>query len=591
MAYKIGQKIEIKKEEKSESTMKQTFFEIIQVLKSNKLKETDKLVWCNNLISILDNYFIENELEAVQNAKKHAIPLLHALVEKSKIENMPLFFDYYKRLYCFCAKRDFSCFLDYMEWNMPKKVYGTRREYLEPLVYALNRCAFDSKLEFIIASYAPSSAKTYLTTLWSAWSYGLSTSNSIIRLSYSEELVFGASRTVKSYLCSPEFIEIFPIFKLYNGKPFQVEKESDWKIKNANVPKSNHIARTRFGATTGERATWAIILDDMVKGAEEANAVDIHNKLWNSWKTEWWNRRTEDPITYIFIGTQWSNIDILNRIIEERETVSPLHDTDIKFMQESEDGSTIVIRVPMLDENDKTTCERLYPQEMALHLKETTDPFLFSCVYQASPIAPTGREFDDTLLLHYNELPRDASGETACSNGSVATLDPARKGKDNVSMPICRHGYDNYYYFVDCIFQQKPMTDLYDEIVEKIILNQVILLVIENNTDTSLPTIIEERLHKKNYYLCEIRTKYNTQPKEQRIKDNRGIVRNRIKFKEKKDYTPNSDYGRFMDNLTKYSFDYPAKHDDAPDSIAMMASEIIMGKSVLPKAQPFKRFF
>lgn len=585
---KVGDKIQIKKQE---TTLESTFTDILNVLKSNKMKEHDKLDWCNSALSILEEMYKQDELGSVKVAKTKLIPILYKLVEGSNIENKALFFDYYKRTYCFCSRRDFESFVDYMEWKMPKKVLASRREYLRPLVYALNRCAFDPKLEYVVASYAPSSAKTYLTTLWSAWSYGLSTSNSIIRLSYSEELSLGASRTIKAFLCSPEFAEVFPLFKLYNAKPFSTEKESDWKIKNANVPKSNHIARTRFGSTTGERATWAIILDDMIKGAEEANAVDIHNKIWNSWKTEWWNRRTEDPITYIFIGTQWSNIDILNKIIEERESISPLQPTDMKFMMESEDHSTIVIRVPMLDEDDKTTCEKLYPQEMALHLKETTDPFLFSCVYQQAPIAPTGREFDDTLLLHYDELPQTEAGELACSKGAVATLDPARKGKDNVSMPICKHGYNDYYYLVDCLFKQKPMTDLYDEIVDKIISNMVTLLVIENNTDTSLPKLIEEHLHEKNYYLCEIRTKYNTQPKEQRIKDNRGIVRNKIMFKNKSDYAPNSDYGRFMDNLTKYSFDYPSKHDDAPDSISMMASEIIMGKSVLPKAKPIKRTF
>ena len=50
-------------------------------------------------------------------------------------------------------------------------------------------------------------------------------------------------------------------------------------------------------------------------------------------------------------------------------------------------------------------------------------------------------------------------------------------------------------------------------------------------------------------------------------------------FKDKKTYKPNTDYGRFMKNLTTYSFDYPNKHDDAPDSICMCASELIIGKS------------
>lgn len=585
---RVGDKIQIKKQE---TTLENTFTDILNVLKSSKMKEHDKLDWCNSALSILEEMYKQDELGSVKVAKTKLIPILHKLIEGSKIENMALFFDYYKRAYCFCARSDFECFVDYMEWNMPKKVLANRREYLKPLVDALNRCAFDTRLRYIVASYPPSSAKTYLTTMFSAWAFGLSIDNSIIRLSYSEELALGASNNVKGWISSPEFAEIFSLFKLYNGKPFEIEKTSDWKIKNSHVSKSNHIARSRGGSVTGERASFAFILDDMLKGAEEVNAIKIQDDMWNQWKTDWINRKTDDPITYIFIGTQWSNIDILNRIIDERDGYSPLQPTNNKYTMESEDHSTIVIRVPLLDENDKTTCPFLYSQEEAERLRDTTDPFMFSCVYQQSPIAPTGREFDDTLLLHYDELPKTENGEIACSKGAVATLDPARKGKDNVSMPICKHGYDNYYYFVDCLFQQKPMTDLYDEIVDKIILNMVTLLVIENNTDTSLPTIISDRLKKKNYFLCEIRTKYNTQPKEQRIKDNRGIVRNNIKFKNKTDYAPNSDYGRFMDNLTKYSFDYPAKHDDAPDSISMMASEIIMGKSVLPKAKPFKRTF
>lgn len=588
MNYKIGDKITIKQQP---TNLDSTFNDILSVLRSPKIKEIDKLTWCDSILAILEEMYKKDELGSVKVAKHKLIPILEKLVEGSKIENMALFFDYYKRVYCFCARRDFESFVDYIEWNMPKKVLANRREYLKPLVDALNRCAFDSKLEYIIASYPPSSAKTYLTTMFSAWAFGLSINNSIIRLSYSDELALGASRTIKGWLSSPEFAEIFPLFKLYNGKPFSTEKESDWTIKNSYVAKSNHIARSRGGSVTGERASFAIILDDMLKGAEEVNAIKIHDDMWNKWKTDWINRKTDDPITYIFVGTQWSNTDILNKIIEERDSYSRLIPTDNKFVMESEDHSTVVIRVPLLDEDNHTTCPFLYSQKEAIKLKESTDPFLFSCVYQQNPIAPTGREFDDTLLLHFEELPQDEYGNIACNKGAVATLDPARKGKDNVSMPICRHGYDDFYYLVDCLFQQKPMTDLYDDIVDKIIANNVILLVIENNTDTSLPKLIEEKLHQKGYYMCEIRTKYNTQPKEQRIKDNRGIVRSRIKFKDKLTYTPNSDYGRFMYNLNMYSFDYPNKHDDAPDSISMMASEIIMGKSLLPKAKPFKRTF
>ena len=80
---------------------------------------------------------------------------------------MALFFECYKRTYCFCARRDFECFVDYIEWNQPKKVLANRREVLKPYVDALNRIAFDDKLQYLVVSYSPSLGKSYLATLFS----------------------------------------------------------------------------------------------------------------------------------------------------------------------------------------------------------------------------------------------------------------------------------------------------------------------------------------------------------------------------------------------------------------------------------------
>ena len=77
------------------------------------------------------------------------------------------------------------------------------------------------------------------------------------------------------------------------------------------------------------------------------------------------------------------------------------------------------------------------------------------------------------------------------------------------------------------------MTDLYDEIIDKIIEHTIVELVIENNTDTSLKTLLEEKLKVREHHLCNIRKKYNTANKEVRIKDNRGIVKSRINLNKK----------------------------------------------------------
>lgn len=61
--------------------------------------------------------------------------------------------------------------------------------------------------------------------------------------------------------------------------------------------------------------------------------------------------------------------------------------------------------------------------------------------------------------------------------------------------------------------------------------------------------------------------KYNTIKKEERIKNNRGIVQKQIVFPDKSIVKSNTDIGRMMDNITKYSFDKPNKHDDGIDSV------------------------
>lgn len=584
--YQIGDKINIKfKEEKKETSIEQTFNDILSALNSSKLSQSEKLKWCQSMMTILESWFNEDELKSVKTAKNRLIPVLHKLVEGSSLENMALFFNFYKQTYAFCARRDFECFVDYMEWNSSKKVLSTRRNILKPYVDALNRIPFDDKLQYIVVSYAPSMGKSYISTLFTAWGMGISSSNSVIRMSYSEELVMGFSRTVKGYVSSPEFSEIFTDYKIYNGKPFEVERESDWKIKNASVPKSNHIARTRKGSTTGERASFAIIFDDMTKGAEEANSEQIHKDIYDKWLTEWWNRRDGERCKFIFVGTQWSPEDILNRIIEDREKISPLLETDNPFVMETEDHSTIVIRVPMLDDEHNTTCPEVYPQEIAEQIENNTDPFLFSCVYQQKPIAPTGREFAWECIKQWEDLPLNLT------KNSMATLDPARKGKDFVSMPIFQNDNNGNHYLIDCIYKQKPMDDLYDEIVEKIIEHTITTLVIENNIDTSLKAIIEMKLHARGVFWCDIREKYNCAKKEERIKNYRGIVQKQIYFPSKTLVRPNTDMGKLMDNITKYSFDKPNLHDDGIDSVCMYASEIIFCKSMLQKPKPMRRIF
>lgn len=592
MALKVGDKIEIKRkpeqinlEDKYESTLK----DIASLLRKNR-NDYFKLEWIGQAEKILQAYFEEEPVKSCLLAKNTFIPIAEKLIEKAKPENINDFFNIYKRLYAFAGRRDLECFIDYMEFEKPVRVLANRREALAPLIYALNRVRLDEKLKYVIASYPPSVGKSFCLNYYTAWTYGVDINTSNLRLSYNEDLVLGFSRSIKDIISNPLFSDVFPNFKIYGGKPFEKEKESDWKIKNSNVLTS-HISRTRDGGTTGVRANKTIEFDDMTKGAEESTNADLHRKLYDKWKTEWYNRRDGKNTKFVFAGTMWSPEDILNRVREDREALSPLIPSEkYKYTWESEDGSTIVIRVPLLDENDESTCTEVYTTEEARNIRDTTDEYLFSCVYQQDPIAPTGLEFAYELLKTYQELPKFEDGTPAYTEYSYGALDPSRRGKDNVSLPIFKKDLETgEYYLIDCVFKQKAMSELYDEIVDKIIENNVIDLVIENNTDTSLKSLLDERLQNKGYNMCIIREKYNVKNKEQRIKDMRGHLKRNILFKEKTKVKPNTDYGRFMKNFTTYSFDYPAKHDDAPDSLALFTAETIVGMGIISKAVPLNR--
>ena len=192
--------------------------------------------------------------------------------------------------------------------------------------------------------------------MFSAWVYGLKITNSILRLSYSEELVLGFSRAIQNTITNPRYSDVFPTFKRFGAKPFAKEKESDWVIKDSGTQKS-HIARTREGSTTGERANRAIIFDDMTKGASEATDSALHAKLYDKWKTEWYNRKTGSETIFVFAGTMWSPEDILNRVAEDIEKTTKMEDCKIKgwenWVKVAKDGSAVFIRVPLLDEKDE----------------------------------------------------------------------------------------------------------------------------------------------------------------------------------------------------------------------------------------------
>ena len=101
---------------------------------------------------------------------------------------------------------------------------------------------------------------------------------------------------------------------------------------------------------------------------------------------------------------------------------------------------------------------------------------------------------------------------------------------------------------------------------------------------------IAEKVDKRQKELggrCSISTKYTTANKETKIITNAPMVKERCLFKDPSLYKRNSEYGRFMENLMTYSMYGKVKHDDGPDSMAMLV--LFADTREMPAVVPFRR--
>ena len=146
-------------------------------------------------------------------------------------------------------------------------------------------------------------------------------------------------------------------------------------------------------------------------------------------------------------------------------------------------------------------------------------------------------------------------------------------------------------YLKDCLFTKKATKDMYYEIVNKIIENHIIELVIESNVTSELKQNLDMILSNNGVSYCQIREKYNVENKQIRIQDQKGNIVRRLVFPNKGSYGPNSDMGRFMENLTLYNDNGRNPTDDAPDSAALTTQQFIEGDSKPNKVKPMKRIW
>ena len=196
--------------------------------------------------------------------------------------------------------------------------------------------------------------------------------------------------------------------------------------------------------------------------------------------------------------------------------------------------------------------------------REIMEDVNWRALYMNQPIEREGLLYDVEELRRYFELPLEEP------DAIIGVCDTKDKGKDYAVLPVA-YVYGNNYY-IDDVVCDNGLPDIVDvRLVDILLKNKVKMCRFESN---SAGGRIAEKVQndvKKQNGITHITTKFTSTNKETKIIVNSSWVKEHCLFKDESLYKRYSEYGKFMDMLCSYTVAGKNKHDDVPDSMAMLA--------------------
>jgi predicted phage terminase large subunit-like protein len=447
----------------------------------------------------------------------------------------------YKELWKLESYTSFWLFCLFMDYEF----YYIRRSVLEPVAKAMQNLILpdseENELDILNVSLPPRTGKSYLATLFCGWALGRFPKESIMR------------NTVTSALSDKFHNDLIKLFDgdVASGKYLDIFRVDTTKKSVTGIALREAKQGVSYfgagcgGAIIGFGASILSIIDDSVKNEEEALSELQMDKKWG-WYTSTVDSREEKGCKKLFIGTRWSNRDIVGRL---------------KSHNIFKGDRTYDITVSALDENDKSYCEDIHTTESLLQKRLITDELIWEAEWQQYPIEAKGLLFPPDTLNYFDI--DDLRLKEA--DGVILVGDTADEGDDSLCVPV-GYQYGDKIYVVDVIFTKEPI-----EITQPIVAS-----FIDKHTPDQI--LFESNNGGKGYAqklndLCSHRKKVQWKPtttnKHTRIIMKSGIIKENFYFRE--DSKISREYRDFMQELTRYNRAGKNKHDDAPDGITMLA--------------------
>lgn len=371
--------------------------------------------------------------------------------------------------------------------------------------------------------------------------------------SYNETLSTMFSKNVRNDIMEEKadenrivFSDIFPGVRIKRGDGAM----NLWSLEGGY---NNYLATSPTGTATGFGASL-LIIDDLIKNAEEANNELTKEKHW-SWFTDTMLSRLEEGGKIIIIMTRWASDDLAGRALEHfKESGAKVRHISMKALQD--DGTML--------------CSEVLSRKSYEAKIKAMGADIASANYQQEPIDLKGRLY--ASFKTYEKLPEDSNGNSLLE-GIYSYTDTADEGDDflcTIIWGVCL----KEAYVLDVYYTKAGMEITEPETARRFYQFKVNRARIESNNGGSgfarnVLRILSEAFE-SNY--TEVKWFHQSKNKKARILSNATWIMNHVHYPVNwRDKWP-----EYYNAMVKYQREGDNRHDDGPDATTGVAETMNM---------------
>lgn len=447
------------------------------------------------------------------------------------------------------ARREFFFYCNLMAPDF----YKHDRRYLVDLCSAFQEF-LESDERVMIVNEPPRHGKSRTAGKLVEWILGRDKTKKIMTGSYNETLSTTFSKNVRNTIMEikadqykPVYTDVFPDVAIKRGDGAM----NLWSLEGGY---NNYLATSPSGTATGFGAD-IMIIDDLIKTAEEAHNETVKEKHWN-WFTDTMLSRLEEGGKIIIIMTRWASDDLAGRALEHYK------ERGIKVRH--------VCMKALLDKETRAMlCPEVLSYDSYMEKVAAMGDDIASANYQQEPIDLKGRLY--THFKTYDTLPTDKDGNSLFE-GIYSYTDTADEGTDY----LCHIVWGIYLkeaYVLDVYYTQQGMEITEKEATKRFLDFKVNVARIEsNNGGSGYARNIKRLSEELGNYRTVVKWFHQSKNKKARILSNATWVMEHVLFpSDWKHRWP--DYYKAM---TRYQKEGENKNDDAPDATTGVAETMYM---------------